>query len=248
MNMTTKLTFAFAPISLAAVGIGLLATDMSSGLRNLPLVFAIATSGTAIALLLALLVGQSIDRKLGTEPEELRRMTTELAEGYLAPFNEEETRHQGAAGELSLATAQLNTVFRATKGTTNKVITASHRIVGLALIESGGENGLKARAQEIVAQAEDLAKEALAFQEAIGYYSFDPRAHPEDKARLIAFKARDEQDRDSSAPKPQHKPSRGHKPKLRLLPTTRLLPIPELKAESTRPVSSTLPMHRMGES
>ena len=241
MNMTQKLTFAFAPISLAAVGIGLLATDMSSGLRNLPLVFAIAASGTVIALFLALLVGLSIDRKLGAEPEELHRMATEFAEGYLAPFNEEETRRQGAAGELSLATAQLNTVFRATKGATNKVITASHRIVSLALIESGGENGLKTRAREIAAQAEELAKEAQAFQDAIDYYSFDPRAHPKDKERLMALKARGERDQYPSVPKPQpkHKPSRGHKPKLQLLPRTRLQTMPERDIAGLRLIDPT---------
>jgi hypothetical protein len=239
MNVTKKLTFAFAPISLAAVGISLFATAMSSSPRNLPLMYAIAASGTVIALSLAFfLVGLSADRKLGAEPEELRRMATELAEGYLAPFNEEETKRQGAAGQLSLATAQLNTVFRATKNATNEVIAASHRIVSLALRESGGENELKARAREIAAQAEELAKEAQAFQEAIGYYSFDPRAHPEDKDRLITLKAHDERDQDSSMsaprPQPKHKPSRGHKPKLRLLPKTQLQPIPGLKAESTR--------------
>jgi hypothetical protein len=216
MKVTSKLIIAFASMSSIAFGIGLAAAAGFSSLRNPLSVTGIALAGTAIALALALLVGRSVDRRLGAQPAELARMASELAGGYLAPLDEDGMAKEGAAADLGLATAQFNTVFRSVKSTVVDVIETSHKICGIAMLGSGGDEERRARSQEIIAQAQELARQAQALQEAIGFYSFSPREEPRDEERLASLESR----RASSEAKkqPRRRPSRGHRPKLRLLP------------------------------
>jgi hypothetical protein len=216
MKVTNKLIIAFASMSSVAFGIGLAAAAGPSSLRNPLSVASIALVGTAIACALALLVGRSVDKQLGAQPAELARMASELAGGYLAPLDEDSMAKEGAAAELGLATAQFNTVFRSVKSTVVDVIETSHKICGIAMLGSGGDEERRVRSQEIIAQAQELAKQAQVLQEAIGFYSFSPREEPKDEKRLASLESL----RASAEAKkqPRHRPSRGHRPKLRLLP------------------------------
>lgn len=215
MNTTKKLAISFTTMSLVAVGIGFAATLRASSLQSLALV---AAGGLALALILALAFGASVDRKLGAEPEEIRRRAAELAGGYLAPLSEGSAK-RGAAAQLDLASAQLNTVFRAARETARAAIVASRRIGSLSLLGSGDEEERRARGREIGALAEELAREAGELEKAIGFYSFaaQPRARAEDHGvdgRRPAMES------------PRRRPSRGHRPRLRLIKEERPAPLP----------------------
>jgi hypothetical protein len=238
MNVTKKLLAAFSSMSMATLGLGLAATGWSSSLENAAI---IAASTLALAVIFAFAFGAPIDRKLGASPEELRRKAAELASGYLAPL-EEGSEEQGAAAELSLATAQLNTTFRAARDAARELTAASYKIVSLAMLESGSEAEKRSRLREIEARAQELAATGRELEAAIGFYSFAPKAQSVERELLAASAERRLKEqgvrKPSEKPQPRQRPSRGHKPHLRLLPRVEREASAKARSASRVPLSS----------
>jgi hypothetical protein len=227
MTITNRLIASSVFISCAAVGAGLAIIHFAPTMP-FALTTVAALAGSALSAIgIGFVFGRQVDIELGTEPAELRHMASELASGYLNARHSDDKK-EGAAGDLAHAIDILSEVFRRTKAATQTAIIAGHKIRGAAAGRHLGNAEQEARAKEIALWADELLAQAKALNEALAYYSFDPKTQFESKPDL-ALNAELPQPREAvekpalrllplGEARPSRRALRGFEPKLFLLP------------------------------
>lgn len=234
MSTTTKLTLSLSLTTFAAAAIGFAAAKYGQGGQTY---ISLAASSAGILLLIiaaCTLIGRSLEKRLGIEPEELERRASEMASGYLDGRWAEDLdgmRRESAGARLAETVGRLSEVFRRTNEAAKAAIKAGHS-VRAAMYKGFGEE-TKAEAMKAT---DELLAQAAALQEAIDFYCFD-RIGSEASSSNYRFEASprsvEEAARSDAKSRPRlrllprerpaagmsYRPSRGFRPKLVLLRT-----------------------------
>lgn len=223
MKCTGKIRISSLAICTSSLGLGILAERLSAQGSFSPLSAVILVAAIGAAGLVGSLIGRSIDKRLGAEPEEIEKIASELATGYLASGREYGSK--GAASALGLAIDQLSEVFRATRRVSRSSIDIVHKIRINAFLAGKREAEREVRLAEIERQADELSLQTQELYKAIDFYSFS--LEPKAPTSIATAKQEREIEADLSSMLGLERPKETRKPFFGSRPTLTLLPRPE---------------------